>query len=318
MSTRITIITEIKKDNKWEYVPEVPQTFKTNCFDVLGDVLNRWKRTSFPVKGLPEDMSAKKFGFISNRDTLMKVYKEAINPYFICTVIADEKVIMSPYSVKGKFSIDCFISVDKNTYESIKLNLEKEGDNYIKSRYCCPHINVAGGNKAYMVFDADKAIGHIEWLTYDKIYGSFEEYLQKECEEDWDEDAQDYGEWDKDFTREELYNHSYITLKEFMKWDDTEYRKIGFRLERAFYDTFVNAGGVFPDIFEIDETGVEPCSIVETIREAAMPSVLVKWPVPENEYKEYPMYKGIQELKKIAYKYYIDNPEDIRIIFAFD
>lgn len=79
MGCDIHIITEIKKDGKWEFVPEIPKSLnKRNytTFAVLAGVRDSFNSNIFPVRGLPSDMSKKKFCFESERPYMEKRYNE--------------------------------------------------------------------------------------------------------------------------------------------------------------------------------------------------------------------------------------------------
>lgn len=64
MGCDIHTITEIKRQGKWERVPEVPAEFTERCYSVfafLANVRNSWDIDGFKPKGLPEDISGLKF-----------------------------------------------------------------------------------------------------------------------------------------------------------------------------------------------------------------------------------------------------------------
>ena len=75
MGCDIHIVVEVKKNGKWEYVPEVPENFDQRNYGVfaaLADVRNSFNIKGFKPKGLPEDISARKFGFKSYTENATK------------------------------------------------------------------------------------------------------------------------------------------------------------------------------------------------------------------------------------------------------
>ena len=64
MGCDIHMITEIRKNGKWERVLEIPETLKSRNYSVfafLADVRNSWDINGFKPKGLPEDISGLTF-----------------------------------------------------------------------------------------------------------------------------------------------------------------------------------------------------------------------------------------------------------------
>lgn len=64
MGCDIHMITEIRKNGKWERVLEIPETLKNRNYSVfafLADVRNSWDINGFKPKGLPEDISGLTF-----------------------------------------------------------------------------------------------------------------------------------------------------------------------------------------------------------------------------------------------------------------
>lgn len=64
MGCDIHIITEIKKSNKWERVPDVPAAFDERNYYVfawLANVRNSFDLDGFRPRGLPQDISGRKF-----------------------------------------------------------------------------------------------------------------------------------------------------------------------------------------------------------------------------------------------------------------
>ncbi len=64
MGCDIHLITEIRKNGKWERVLEIPETFDKRNYSIfafLADVRNDWGIKGFKPKGLPEDISSLTF-----------------------------------------------------------------------------------------------------------------------------------------------------------------------------------------------------------------------------------------------------------------
>ena len=120
-------------------------------------------------------------------------------------------------------------------------------------------------------------------------------------------------EWDGDG-----HSHSYLTLRELDTFDLTDYKKTRVKVVKAFYDAFIEFGGILPKEMSVEE--IKPRDIRECFQEAFEPTVLIKWLDSKNEkaYMDLPILKGIEKLKEIAKKNNIDNYEDIRIVFFFD
>lgn len=318
MGTNIRTIVEIRKDGKWQYVPEVLSEFNSRnykTFSVLADgVRSSFGSIGFAPKGLPKDISAKKFNFESNRKHCRNVYETMKCVFFV----SSEGEKMHPFEVREKLGIDCYVKITNEKYNLIKETMSEQNSMVAYSRYCTPSSSTVDGKTSFFVFDAGcTAGGCVQELVYADVYPDFEEFLKAEYSDEWDEDAQDYGEWKVDFTDEDMYSHSYISLEEFLQWDSTDYTKVKYKMDREFYEKFKAAGGVFPDIFEINDGDQPIGSIVEAYQQAFSPTVLVAWQTEPELWKETPMFKGIAELKTIAEKYKIANPADIRIVFAF-
>jgi hypothetical protein len=88
-------------------------------------------------------------------------------------------------------------------------------------------------------------------------------------------------------------------------------------MDKSFYNTFVEHGGKFPEIFTVRGDS-EPADIAECFREALNPTIIISWQRSEEEKVNMALFKGIEELKKIAEKYNVVDYNDIRIVFAFD
>ena len=115
---------------------------------------------------------------------------------------------------------------------------------------------------------------------------------------------------------EDGYSHSYLSLKELIEKDKSDYCSVKCKILKDFYDKFIELGGVIPEGMTIEED--KPQGIIDCFRFAVEPTVLVKWKSAKDKIRKYPLFKGIEELKAIANKYNIENYNDIRIVFCFD
>lgn len=306
MGCDIHIITEIRKEGKWEYVPETPKTLDMRnytTFAVLAGVRDYFGCQVFEAKGLPGDISNKRFDFISSRDRYLQQYETGI-----ITALCEPDGTLSPVDHR----IRCKIS--KPEYDDINTNGDK--DSY-KSRYTSLGWCETAGERTYYVYDAAVLNGTLKQVLYKELYSTFDDYLKAYWSDEYDQVADDYGYWRINFDCRDYHSHSYLSLKELLEADYSNYATEKFKLEKSFYKTFIAAGGEFPSIFTIKEES--PIGdIADAMREAFNPTVLVSWAMDEESKKNLLVFKGIEELKEIACKYNVENPEDIRIVFAFD
>ena len=132
----------------------------------------------------------------------------------------------------------------------------------------------------------------------------------------FDYDAED-DFWEVDFECEDYHSHSHLTLKELIEKDKTSYCSHKCKISKHFYEKFIELGGVIPEGMKV-KTEIEHGDFIDALRYAYDPTVIVAWNPSEEEAQEYPIFKGIRALEEIAEKYGIENPENIRIVFAFD
>lgn len=293
MGCDIHLITQIKKENRWEFVEDIPKEFnQRNYFNfaVLADVRNDFGTKGFLPKGLPDDLGGKKFGWESE----FKHYKSCYETYStkMCR-LPDGKYISD---LDSKLKRYC----NQEEYESFK-----------GCKGC--------GNGEYYVYDANVVGGEFVEVPYKELY-SFEEYLKEFYEDEYDEEMQDYGRWRVNFEdcddNGDLHTPSYLTLKELENKDYEDIFKEKAKILKAFLDKFFELGGKLPDGMEIDHDW-QPTDIRDCFRQAIEPVCIVKW-VKDVKKDEIPFFNGVEELKEIAKKYNIDNHDDIRIVFAFD
>lgn len=308
MGCDIHLITEIRKDGKWQFVEELPESLNGrnySLFAFLADVRNSFNYDGFKEKGLPEDISGKKFRFISDREYYTKRYYEG-----------DMMFVGPDGSVAEINKCGCVAHITKEEYEALS-QAQKDNREEFTKRYQYLGYSCSNNIYDYTVVDANIKGGHFERTPYTKIYPDLDTYLKDKYADEWDEDAQDYGYWKIDFGCEDYHTPSWLTLQEMLNKDTRTYTSNRYKLDRSFYDTFVNAGGTFPDTFTV-EGDTKPGDIADCFREAFAPTVIISWQKTEEEKKKQPYFQGIEELKEIAKKYDIVDYNDIRIVFAFD
>lgn len=313
MGCDIHIITEVKRDGKWEFIPDIPESLNTRnytTFAVLSGVRDSFNSNIFPVRGLPSDMQKKKFRFRSNRQYMEKRYNEE---KATCLVIGDE-VVGEPYSCDDERYKKTCVEITELEYEYLN-NMKHDSWSY-NSRYQSLGWSESGGVKTYYVYDASVVGGEWKSIPYNKIFDSFDDFAKKHYEDEWDEDAQDYGYWRVNFDSEDYHTPNYITLKEFEDADYSDYTMMKCKISKEFYRAFISNGGILPSAFKVEESSIG--DIRDAFSEAISPTVTIGWQNDDIDKEKYPIFAGIDELKKIAEKYNITNHEDIRIIFAFD
>lgn len=308
MGTSIHILTEIKKEGKWQAVPEIPKTAKErnySTFAIFADIDNRFGEKPFPVRGLPDDISTRKYGFNSRWPGIENRY---LNEEEQALVLPDgEAVSISSEDFRNRFSqLSCSLTAEE--YEKVKDDSQRF---YSPYRYSNPEV----GERCF-VYDAQKAGGIFKKVPWRDIYSTVEEFAAEYYNDEWDEAAQNYGSWDVDFEDEELYAHNYINLQELLDWDSKDYKMNKCKIPRSFYKAFTEAGGKLPEGFFVVPNKA-PVSIADRFSEAFNPTVLVGWPMNEEKAKSLPIFKIIEELRQIASGYGINDAKDIRIIFAF-
>ena len=312
MGCDIHIITEVRKEGKWTYVPEVPEALDTrnyNTFAFLAsEVRNSFDTQGFAPRGIPADISSKRFNFKSDMPWRHKRYEEY-----------DDTFLLTP---DGKYHKDYKDPISKQTEVEISeefYNQLQKDINSVMERYIGLKETYGRDGHKFFVKDAQVVNGKWVKVPYKDIYPTFEDFHNAEYDKDdeWDEYAQDYGYWDINFDCEDYHTHSWLSLKDFMEKDFSDYTSHKYKMSRSFYEKFKESNGVLPECFSVKEESVVG-DIADAFREAFSPTVLVAWQMTDEEKEKLPVFKGIEEMKAIAEKYEITNPEYIRIVFAFD
>lgn len=308
MGCDIHTIVEIRKDGKWQYVPDLPKDFDERnykTFACLAGVRDDFGNKVFEPKGLPTNLSGTHFRFKSDRQS----YEDSYNTK-TTTVFVDANGNKSEKWIKAT-------EIDNMTYDDILKNIKEANPEYLK-RYRDPYWSEKGGERKYYVQDATSQNGHFETVKYTDIYKTFQDYANENLQDEYVADADDYGYWKVDFEdTSDLHSASYLTLTELKTADYTRYTALKYKMEKEFYDAFKAAGGEFPKKFEVIE---EPLAtdFFTVIRESVCPVVTVIWQPDEINEEEYSVFRGRKELEEIAVKYGLSSTDDIRIVFAFD
>ena len=322
MGCDIHLITEIRKGGKWQFVEDRPESLlgrNYSLFAFLADVRNSFNYDGFSEKGLPEDLSGKKFFFESERHFYESRFNEGDTMF-----VAEDGTIVPNISDSG-----CMIHLSEEEYNKLHKEMDNlgskqdnpEGWQIFDRQYQYLGYSCSRGEYDYHVYDAYSKNGHFEQIPWSKIYPDFETFMKEKHSDEWDEDAQDYGYWKLNFNHCEKYGDyhtpSWLTLQEMLDKDTTTYTSNRYKMNREFYETFVKAGGVFPDVFTV-EGNTKPGDIADCFAEAFQPTVIVSWQKTDEEKKKQAYFCGIEELKEIAKKYDVTDYNDIRIVFAFD
>ena len=321
MGCDIHIATEIRKDEKWTYVPEIPETLKDrnyNVFAALAGVRDSWNTCIFQPKGVPEDVSSRKLRFKSNRDSLVNIWE----------TMGDTRVEL-PDGTLMKISDIAPLDITEGTYEAFR-RLSDMNDTEYQNRYAYLRRYSDGKTVRCSVVDINTVNGKFVQVPYKVLFPELQDFLDDHYSEEYDKDAGDYGYWDLDFDSPDIHTPSWLTLRELAEADYSEYTAKKYKISKDLYDRFIAAGGKFPEGFTVQESAVS--DIRDAICESVSPTVTIVIqggkskdaypPVNGTNNQQtiedmYPLFKGIDELQTIAKKYDVC-PDDIRIVFGFD
>jgi hypothetical protein len=295
MSTDIYTIVEIKKDNQWKYINDIPTIFNSRNYGIFS-ILNSCLRCGcnldgFKPKGLPSDISILKCCFVSLTSELTKSYqtKESI----FC--VSDTQ----PDTYYNAYDKELTTEIDEKTYEAIVSDTISE-----KDRYLFPFKSA--NTNTYIVQDAKKVGGHFEKLVFCDKYKTLDEFNNDYYHYKWVEEEQNYGYYQIDFTSTDFYGHSYLNLEELKSKVQSIQGDEIYKVDKRFIDKLLSIIEELPEEFIIKENNDE-----ETVTVLWTPN----WDVA-NIYEEYE--KGVKEIETLKEKYNIKSDEDIRIVFAFD
>jgi hypothetical protein len=214
MGCDIHLITEIFKEGKWNYIEEIPESFNGrnySLFGVLAGVRNSFNEDNFEPRGLPKDISGMKFRFRSNYPYIEKSYREGTT----------RGVKMPDGTYEEAYNSKFEKIITEEEYNNL-AKLSDENKEEYKKRYSSIGYSVdKDKKKTYNVVAAPDGLEFSE-IPNTEFYSSFEEY-KKKFEDEWDEDAKDYGRWIVDFDDEDYHTSSYLTLKDFLDKDFSTY-----------------------------------------------------------------------------------------------
>ena len=307
MGVMIHVIAEIFKNGKWQQIEEYPKSIKDSGYReyaVLAGVRDSFNQKLFDPKGLPADLDKPYAHWESIMDSCRKWYENNTTSMLVFNNPNGTK------TYEDIFSHDTEIEISEDMYNMIY----KENPNPSRYFWLSYRVDGTNGTKQYFVHDASVVGAKIQEVPYKTLYATFEDYLQGEEQENWNEIAQDYGSFKVNFDDECYFDHSYLTLEELLNADYTKYNSICYKLDREFYNMFIEHGGVLPKCFTISESGIG--SLIDAMHEAMEPTITVSWLRKPEDIESMDIAKGIKEMQEIAQKYEVANNE-IRIVFAF-
>ena len=295
MGCDIHTIVEIRKNGKWEYIPDLPVVFDSRSYGVFSilnrNVRNSYGRDGFEQKGLPNDVSGRRFRFTSYREELEKAYNH--KETFVCYIGGEDKKYVQAYE-------ECLnTEIDFELYEELKSGMTHEQS----LRYYSP--TQTAYPQRYFVQDAQKVSGQFMEVPYRFLYSDIKEFNKAYYNYPWYDEEQDFGYYDVDFDSD-LHSHSFLSLAELKTKVITKSSDKEFLIDKEFLVYLKEElGGDLPETMIIgDEVdGKSKVSFVIDPYETCC----------QENYNE-----GVEELCKIKEKYNIKNDEDIRIVFAFD
>lgn len=203
-------------------------------------------------------------------------------------------------NVRNSYGVDVFyanglpddLSTKKRNFHSelpyIKENYNKQIERfYIKD------------GKEYNFLDKPEGAIKKEMPVKEKY--TFQEFCDIYYKDSYDEELNDYGYWEVNFDYD-YHNFSHRTLKELQDYKKHSKKYSGITVSEQFLDTFFELGGVLPDEMSFErEEGKVYIEVVDEYTEGAKET----------------FFGGIDDLAEIANKYEVE-PDDIRIVFAFD
>ena len=293
MGTDIHSIVEIKKNDKWEYIYDIPDVFNNRSYGVFS-ILNCHTRhqygfDGFEAKGLPKDLSVKRCRFVSQRNELENAFNKTD---FVCYIESENRVI-------SIFDECLTTEIDFDTYE--ELSSELVGEN--KKRYYYPRQ--AMGADKYYVQDAQKVNGVFKRLPFKEFCKTIDEFNKQYYNYKWVEEEQDYGFYEVDFLHPDFYGHSYLTLAELKSKIIVVEGEETYQIDKQFLDRLLFEIEELPEDFVVKNTVGDKVNIV--------------WSPDSYTTNVYALYSdGVKEIEMLKEKYNITNDENIRIVFAFE
>jgi len=146
MGIDIDIVTEIRRNGKWEFIPDIPESLKARSYDtfeLLAEVYDV-DGDHFPLKGLPKDVSEEgfraldsKFNFSHNHITLREMLDFDYSDFIMGILYEVEELNEALRSFRGK------LLKNTNTKGSIEEN------RFIQT------VNIPGLGKATFIWEPD-------------------------------------------------------------------------------------------------------------------------------------------------------------------
>ena len=312
MGCDIHVITEIRKNGAWAYVPELPNSLcdrNYKIFAALAGVRDDFGNQVFEEKGLPKDISGMKFRFDSEMDFIRKRYDEGEDIFL---------VVPDPNGEQYKDAYDSpVVEISNQEFDLISAKIKSE-DSAVCLRFFSPYWSESGQDRVrkYYVHDAWTTGGAFVKMKFTEVYPTVDDFAKAKYHDEWDETAQDYGHWDIDFGCGDFHTPSWLTLSELQNADYSVYKAAKYKMDRDFYEAFKKYGGTMPDGFSVIEEPIAT-DFFTVIRESVYPMVTILFPNDSVDWSQNDLFKGIEELRQIAEQYNVD-PDDIRIVFAFD
>lgn len=295
MGCDIHTIVEIKRDGKWEFVPDLPLTFDSRSYGVFSilnrNVRNSYCRDGFEGKGLPNDLSGRKFRFVSCRKELENAFKTKTT--FVCYIGGKEKEFLYPYDEK------LTVEIDKELFEELKGGMTTEQS----LRYYSPVARISPEEK-YFVQDAQKVNGEFREMPYARLFSSLTAFNKVYYDYVYLEEEDDYGYYEVDFDSD-LHSHSYLSLAELK----TKVMHISSDKTFVVDDEFLVC--LKEELCELPESMI--------VLDSKDGKTTVSFVIDAYEANSQENYNdGVNDLCKIKEKYNIASDDDIRIVFAFD
>lgn len=290
MGCDIHIIVEIKQNDKWTFIEDLPNTFDCRnygLFSILNtNVRNYYGINGFSPRGLPKDLSIKKCFFESQKEQLVNMYESCGE--IVCVLPNGEFIDVFDESLQ--------VEIPLEKYNELKNNNEKDNERY---HYSIKSIK----DDKYYVQDASVVNGKFEKRKYSEIFKTLSEFNEKFYR--FTPVGDDFGYYSVDFDADYLYGHSYLTLGELRKKNVPHKNEEHYEIDKNFYNHLIEELEVLPEVFVVGKDKGDNLEII--------------WSqTPEKSWAYRAFAEGIEELEQIKKKYGIENDEDIRIVFAFD
>lgn len=295
MGCDIHLIAQVKKKDKWEYIPQTPDalmkrdynlfTFLAGVHDNIGIIGN------LKPKGIPDDLEASQYRFLDSTDLLKEKYETQTEKM---AVSKDGNRCLDVYD--ERFKIQCKSEEEAKTYKNYRI--------------------VCGEEPEFSAYDCTK-FGFEEKEVPVKEFMPFDEFVEKFYTGEFNDEMKKYGiygRWDVDFSCEDYHSASWLTLQELKDADKGKYYSDFLALPVYFYDAFVSNGGLFPKNMHTELPGAD--GVFSAITKNCE-CVIVHWLKTEEEKEKLSLTQGIRQMEEIAGKYGVED-NSIRIVFAFD